>query len=88
MDITSNDNTNNNQYMKIFKSQKNINDRKPKELLNLNENKSKADLLNISSNNNSINIINKLQKQNNKNTITSEVGEDIKSKKININIFK
>ena len=87
MDITSNDNTNNNQYMKIFKSQKNINDRKPKELLNLNENKSKADLLNISSNNNSINIINKLQKQNNKNTITSEVGEDIKSKKININIF-
>ena len=89
IDINSNDPTK--ECIKINKPHKNLNknlvEEKSKESINLNENKSKADLLNISSNCNSINIINRLQKQNNKNTIASEVNEDNKSKKININLF-
>ena len=89
IDINSNDPTK--ECIKINKPHKNLNknlvEEKSKDLINLNENKSKADLLNIGSNCNSINIINRLQKQNNKNTIASEVNEDNKSKKININLF-
>ena len=89
IDINSNDPTK--ECIKINKPRKNLNknlvEEKSKDLINLNENKSKADLLNIGSNCNSINIINRLQKQNNKNTIASEVNEDNKSKKININLF-
>ena len=89
IDINSNDPTK--ECIKINKPHKNLNknlvEEKSKDLINLNENKSKADLLNIGSNCNSINIINRLQKQNNKNTIASEVNEDNKSKTININLF-
>jgi hypothetical protein len=89
IDINSNDPTK--ECIKINKHHKNLNknlvEEKSKDLINLNENKSKADLLNIGSNCNSINIINRLQKQNNKNTIASEVNKDNKSKKININLF-
>ena len=89
IDINSNDPTK--ECIKINKPHKNLKknlvEEKSKDLINLNENKSKADLLNIGSNCNSINIINRLQKQNNKNTIASEVNEDNKSKKININLF-
>ena len=88
IDINSNDPTKECIKIKPHKNlNKNLVEEKSKDLINLNENKSKADLLNIGSNCNSINIINRLQKQNNKNTIASEVNEDNKSKTININLF-